>query len=575
MNQLTGGRQLWVQGGTPQHPLNQGDPVNPVGTRFGFGALRCAQDHLNGDNVEFVSFPQNTSHVFCFYYAVSPPPTAGLITVRKQISPDSPVSTGNYPFRFDGDVSYEDTNGDGIHDFTLSPSQGRPDEQTFVRGATGDQEPWTFAEVPQPGWNPPQQAQCVSQTGESQIDAGANGATSVHLAAGDHVTCTYTNTRSLGPSAIYKETHGGTGTFPFTITQPDGTVRQETATTTAEGEAVRVAGLAGSPSGVYTMRESFPDEGGAGSWALTGVTCNGESVPFTTDATGGSASFDKAPGSENLCVFSNTFTPGGSISIDKTTQGGIGTFRYEIRQLPETPASEPVSQTFQAQATTTEQGTPATATPIGPPAEQLRVVPDAHYTIQEILPPQGPEGTWEMVDADCGPNQTGVDLATQSVDITLTRDNPRAQCHFVNRLVPPEPPPGQPSLTITKAAEEVRARQARQLHDHSRQQRVRAHGRHIRDRPGHPAEGAEAPKHLRRGMGLHPGHPGLHPQRHPQPQRHLPTDHPDSPRVLQGPQAGHQHRHGHRGRRPPNPHRDHLHHHQTRQAMQTREARKT
>ncbi|NED80339.1 hypothetical protein G3I76_09605, partial [Streptomyces sp. SID11233] len=42
---------LWTQGGTPAQPLNGKQE------QYGFGALRCAQDALNGDNVERVSFP--------------------------------------------------------------------------------------------------------------------------------------------------------------------------------------------------------------------------------------------------------------------------------------------------------------------------------------------------------------------------------------------------------------------------------------------------------------------------------------------------------------------------------------
>ena len=52
---------------------------------YGFGALRCAIDNLNGDNVEWIGFPSQSTHVFCYYYAVTPPPSAGTIVVRKQL----------------------------------------------------------------------------------------------------------------------------------------------------------------------------------------------------------------------------------------------------------------------------------------------------------------------------------------------------------------------------------------------------------------------------------------------------------------------------------------------------------
>jgi hypothetical protein len=57
------GNHLWVEGGTPSAPLNGKQE------QYGFAALRCAQDALNGDNVETVTFPANVRHVFCYYYA--------------------------------------------------------------------------------------------------------------------------------------------------------------------------------------------------------------------------------------------------------------------------------------------------------------------------------------------------------------------------------------------------------------------------------------------------------------------------------------------------------------------------
>ena len=44
---------LWIQGGLPN------DPVLYPGTggAYGFGAVRCASDNYNGDNVEWIAFP--------------------------------------------------------------------------------------------------------------------------------------------------------------------------------------------------------------------------------------------------------------------------------------------------------------------------------------------------------------------------------------------------------------------------------------------------------------------------------------------------------------------------------------
>jgi hypothetical protein len=51
-----------------------GERVSPA--REEEGALRCATDNVNGDNVEYIRFPDNVEHVYCFAYYVQPPPTA-------------------------------------------------------------------------------------------------------------------------------------------------------------------------------------------------------------------------------------------------------------------------------------------------------------------------------------------------------------------------------------------------------------------------------------------------------------------------------------------------------------------
>jgi len=76
---------LWVMGGTAAAPV--GDA-----TKYAFGALRCAVDNLNGDNVEFVSYPSQVEHVYCFAYYVSPPKGSGTIIVKKHIAGQPPTT---------------------------------------------------------------------------------------------------------------------------------------------------------------------------------------------------------------------------------------------------------------------------------------------------------------------------------------------------------------------------------------------------------------------------------------------------------------------------------------------------
>ncbi|NED89929.1 hypothetical protein G3I76_58870, partial [Streptomyces sp. SID11233] len=73
---------------------------------------------------------------------VTPPPGAGTIKVVKHIE-----GAGQGDFRMNGNLSYADTNNDGVNDFVLSASTGKDASQTFVRGESDiDSNPWTFQE---------------------------------------------------------------------------------------------------------------------------------------------------------------------------------------------------------------------------------------------------------------------------------------------------------------------------------------------------------------------------------------------------------------------------------------------
>ena len=86
-------------------------------------------DNLNGDNVEWISYPQGTEHVFCYAYYVRPPPTSGTIVIRKETRTDEPATQ---TFNFDGNLSF---NQGGL--FGLRVENGRPASETFFRAETG------------------------------------------------------------------------------------------------------------------------------------------------------------------------------------------------------------------------------------------------------------------------------------------------------------------------------------------------------------------------------------------------------------------------------------------------------
>lgn len=139
----TGGNALWLQGGEPDDPVLYQDPR--FAGRYGFGALRCAIDDLNGDNVETVQFPSGVRHVFCYAYYVTPPPSSGTIVIRKEVQGSGAAAE---TFGFGGNVSY---NPGGAFDLTAGP--GAPDSETFYRAETGlGDQPWTVNENVPAGW---------------------------------------------------------------------------------------------------------------------------------------------------------------------------------------------------------------------------------------------------------------------------------------------------------------------------------------------------------------------------------------------------------------------------------------
>ncbi|WP_434317143.1 prealbumin-like fold domain-containing protein [Leifsonia sp. P73] len=409
------GRTVWVQGGTPAQALNGRSDI-------GFGALRCAQDALNGDNVDAVTFPQSRTHVFCFYYAVSPPPPPGTITVVKQVN-----GALSDTFGFQGNISY---NPGGT--FAIAASPGSPGSMQFIRGATlgsVTEPPWSFTEQSRPGWQAPSPAVCTSANGLSVITI-SGATTTVNLAAGDSVTCTYTNTPTpLGIGVLAKRSFGAVGSFPFAITGPN-TTENFTATTTTQGEPTVFATRVGAPSGNYTATETYPtdfSQTGPGTWSMTGADCNGSSLPISNTPSGAGVTFTAAPGTDVACLFTNSFAPSGAINIFKTTNGGVGRFEYTVLDSADnlTRVGNPV-------ATTTTPGVEVQAQPSV--TGLSAAAPGTDYTIVESMPAPDSEGFWVLDSVDCGGNTVSVDQATASAVVQLRPDAATADCRFVNRF---------------------------------------------------------------------------------------------------------------------------------------------
>jgi Domain of unknown function DUF11 len=407
--------KLWIEGGTPTLPIT--DPET-----YAFGALRCATDNYNGDNVEWISYPPDTAHVFCFAYYVKPAPTSGTINVVKEVT--LPSGTGPQKFRFTGDISY--TN----NEFFLTASNANPGRISFIR-ATG--RAWTIREDPASLATLTDVA-CTSATGASTtLPDLANRRATVTLGAGDTVTCTFENAfrRPAAGLALRKISVGGIGRFDFSV---DGEGEHVTGAveTTEPGVAARIAPIGpieDLPSGTYDVTEDLPPDRG-GDWSLERVACSPASGLVGAGAT---ARIVVPDGPAIVCTFYNRFTPAGRITLRKITLGGTGSTRFQVR--PERGETRPEREQL---ATTTAPGEPVEAT-----GDDLSKLPVNRYSIQETI---GGEDRWEVAGVEC--DGAPVPSTEGRIIVELTDADPAKDCTFVNRrqsdVDPPDPEPPAP-----------------------------------------------------------------------------------------------------------------------------------
>ncbi|MFC4909559.1 hypothetical protein [Actinomadura gamaensis] len=412
--------RLWVQGGTPSDPLMNG--VFGRG-KYGFGALRCSVDNLNGDNVETVAFPSGRTHVFCYYYAVTPPPGAGKIIVRKQLEGGGDQS---YTFGFNGNVSYVPGG-----DFQVEARPGRPGEMSFDRGETraGD-EPWNFTENVPDGWRL-DSLKCDSDTGESSTDI-SGASVQVTLAAGDTVTCTYVDERVFARGvSIYKRTIGGTGgPFDFSVSPRPISAGGGSVTTDQEGVPEFVGVVEDAPAGTYTISENLPAPTAAGRWRPVGAECVEEDgavrrVRGRLTRAGDVEHVVTLTDRPTQCVFTNRWEPAGELTIQKRTIGGYGRADFQIRSTPSRGAVPAPGRGPDRLSVTTSPGhDPASVT--------LAPLPHGSYFITELAGPGAP-GEWKLTGIVC--DGVAIDPGSATAAFFVTDSRPKHTCTFTDERV--------------------------------------------------------------------------------------------------------------------------------------------
>jgi uncharacterized repeat protein (TIGR01451 family) len=415
--------QLWAQGGTPTDPVLANTFPGP---EYGFGALRCATDNLNGDNVEYIYFPAGVTHVFCYGLYVKPSPTAGLITIQKHVAG---TPSGDDPaFPFNGTISYDPSgfqlaNGGSIDFYRAGGASWNVTE--------GGVDNYRLTSV-----------DCTARTlagGPGKSTMVVKGSTtSIDLVAGEHVTCIYSNeyVPPKGGLTIRKVTRGGVGLFAYRVTPASGgkshlahaTTTQPNVPVDAEPSPLNLA------PGTYTIRERATPTT-EGHWRTVRVRCND-----ADRATTHPVQVTIRSGVSTTCTFVNAFTPAGSISLAKITDGGTGTSSFLVSSHSGTPVQ------YLQHATTTASGVTADAVPVtgADATDHLRLGP---YSIVEQLPASDPADGWALTSVLC--NGVLQPFAQGTVQVSLTRAVPHVRCVFTDTFSshpePPAPPPIPPT----------------------------------------------------------------------------------------------------------------------------------
>jgi uncharacterized repeat protein (TIGR01451 family) len=416
--------QLWAQGGVP------GDPVNTAafpGPGYGFGALRCATDNLNGDNVEYIYFPSGVTHVFCYGLYVKRPAPAGEITIQKRVTGAPAGENPSFPFY--GSISYNPggfqlSNGGSKNFYRAGGSTWEVTERivdAYSLTSIG-------CTATTPGGGPAQSTTTIT-----------GGRAAIHLVAHEHVTCVYNNAYvpPTGNLTINKISRGGAGDFDYTVT-PDsgGGAHRLRATTTQTG--VPVAATPELPHlapGGYTVRERSPVSAD-GHWQPVSVNCDGTQHNATSPL-----HVEIRSAQTTNCTFVNVFIPRGSISIAKITYGATGTAAFLVTPFTGSPAA------FSQRATTTTSGVPADAIP-DTPADATGHLRLGRYTIAEQSPPSNPADAWAVTSVEC--NGVLQPFDDGAVTVNLTRKQPGVHCAFSDTFTPnPPPPPPEPTVPAT------------------------------------------------------------------------------------------------------------------------------
>jgi uncharacterized repeat protein (TIGR01451 family) len=316
----------------------------------------------------------------------------GSITIVKDTLPAN--SSQSFTFTKGGDFPA------GTFDLT-GQSAGDANTETFSGLAAGT---YTIAETIPTGWK----LTGRSCTGDSASNI-TNGV-SIDLAAGQNITCTFTNTQD-GSITIVKNTEpaGSTQLFTFDKSGDFSGDFQLSGVTTDDANREVISGL--TPGKTYTITETLPS-----GWKLTNLICT-EADGITTSLADRSASITLVPGQEVTCTFTNT--QDATLTIVKVTQPA------DSSQLFTFTKGGDFSGTFQRSGVTADNAN----------REVISGLSAGSYSIAETVP-----SGWSLDSIECIGGATATRTGS-TITIPLAAGD-AAVCTFTNRLLPPPPTPG-------------------------------------------------------------------------------------------------------------------------------------
>jgi hypothetical protein len=304
--------------------------------------------------------------------------------------------------------------GDASFDFT-----GARTFQIVTNGNSGENTT-AFASVP-PGTYPITETipsgwhlTGLACTNASAVDLPAATA-SANVAAGENVTCTFTDARE-GSITITKRIRTGlSGAFTFTVPtalDPAGTFTLSPAARTISASRV----FSNVSPGSYTITESALPAG----WSLKDIACAGANS--SVDLQARSAIIDLAIGQDIECIFDNSAFA--TVTINALSVGGTDTFGFDASGAGVSGFS----------VTTTQDSTKAGKT--------FDSVPPGTVSFTGLGAPG-----WQLDNVSCFGTTRGVDWVVAGATVTIVlSEGDATECIYYYRLpsgivVPPVPPP--------------------------------------------------------------------------------------------------------------------------------------